>query len=110
MPLNDAPILIMCSDAPTAYTLVNVVSAARGDVVYAANGGEAIQRLRQFSFDGAVLCWQPEAQTVAAALQVKGVPFFMFGLPASGTAAITNALVVTDMDQVVPVLGTLLMS
>jgi hypothetical protein len=110
MSLNNAPILVMCWDAPTAHALVKVISAARGDVVYAANTGEAMQRLQQFSFNAAVLCWQTGADTVAAALQVNGVPFFMFGLPASGTAAIANALVVTDMDQVVPVLGTLLMS
>jgi streptogramin lyase len=58
MSLDNAPILVMCWDAPTAHALVNVISAARGDVVYAANTGEAMQRLQQFSFDAAVLCWQ----------------------------------------------------
>ena len=109
MPLSNAPILVMCWDAPTAHALVNVISTARGDVVYAANAGEALQRLQQFSFNAAVLCWQTGADTVAAALQVNGVPFFMFGLPAAGTAAIANALVVTDFDRVVPVLAMLLM-
>ena len=108
MPLNNAPILLMCWDAPTAHALVHVISAARGDVVYAPNAGEALQRLQQFSFDAAVLCWLTGADTVAAALRVHDVPFLMFGLPASGTAAIANALVVTDMDQVVPMLGMLL--
>jgi hypothetical protein len=108
MPLNNVSILVMCWDAPTAHALVNVISAARGDVVYAANAGEAMQRLQQFRFNGAVLCWQTAADTVAVALQVLGVPFIMFGLPARGTPAIANALVVTDMDQVVPVLGVLL--
>jgi hypothetical protein len=55
VPLNNAPILIVCSDALIAHALVKVVSAARGDVVYAVNDGEAAQRLRQFSFSGAVL-------------------------------------------------------
>ncbi len=108
MPLNNAPILVMCWDAPTAHALVNVISAGRGDVVYAANAREALQRLQQFSFDAAVLYWQTGAETVAVALRVHGVPFFVFGLPATGTAAIANALVVTDMDQVVPMLGMLL--
>jgi streptogramin lyase len=58
MPLNNAPILVMCWDAPTAHALVNVISAARGDVVYAANAGEALQRLQQFSFNAAVLGWE----------------------------------------------------
>jgi hypothetical protein len=71
MSLDNAPILVMCWDAPTAHALVNVISAARGDVVYAANTGEAMQRLQQFSLNAAVLCWQKGADTVAAALRVS---------------------------------------
>jgi hypothetical protein len=56
----------------------------------------------------AVLCWEMGADTVAATLRTHGVPFLMFGEPAIGTAAIANALVVAEMDQVVPVLAMLL--
>ena len=88
--------------------IVNVISAARGDVVYAANAGEALQRLQQFSFNAAVLGWEVGAYAVAAALRDKDIPFCLFGAPANGAVAIANALVVTDMDQVVPMLGMLL--
>jgi hypothetical protein len=106
--LNNASILVMCDDAQTANALVARISAARGDVVFAATAVEALQRLRQLRFHAAVASWQTGADAATVALQARCVPFCMFGTPPSGAVAPVGApLVVTD-DQVVPVLMTLL--
>src|SRR5258707_13060632 len=86
MPLNNAAIMVMCEDARMASDLVRVISAARGDVIFAANRTEAHQRLQQFQFSAAVLAWQIGVDAVATALRMHGVPFYIFGPPVVGVA------------------------
>ena len=100
MPLENAPTLIMCNDAETAHVLVTCVSEAQGDVVYTNNARDALHRLDQFSFDLAVIDSSPAADAVAKELKAQGIPFIVFGAPASEV----KAVVVTDVSQVVPVL------
>jgi hypothetical protein len=109
MPLNNTPILVMCDDPQTAHALVNEISAARGDILFAADRLEAHQRLQQFQVSAAVLAWQIGVDAVAATLRAHGVPFYVFGPPVVGVAAVAGALVVVDIDEVVPQLVALLL-
>lgn len=106
MSLRGVPILVMCEDAVAGHELVSCISRASGDVVFAANGLEASRHLRQFQFAAAVLALQEGAEAVAKTLQLRGVPFFIFG-PA-GAVTVAHALLVVDLALVVPTLTTLL--
>jgi hypothetical protein len=104
MRLRSRPILILPGRAPSAHALVAAVSGAHGDVVFAGNAVEPLQRPNQFRFDAAVFDWADSDHAVTAELLAQDVPFCPFGTPASGPASVPKALVVTDLEQVVPML------
>ncbi len=67
------------------------------------------ERIREFDFAAAVIAWQTGADNVVAELEDHKVPYFLFGLPPTGQAAIgSQPLVVTDVELVLPALVILL--
>ena len=74
MPLADTAIIVVCDHPETATALVQAITAANGDTVFAANAQEAAQRLKQFNFAGAVLAWQPGLADVAKSITAKSIP------------------------------------
>lgn len=107
--MSPATALILCDDAPIAHALVTRLDKEGLDVMFAAHSYEATSRVGQFDISAAVLAWQIGAEKLAAELEDRGVPFFRFGMPKPGTAAISGEpLVVRDLEEVVPTLVTLL--
>jgi hypothetical protein len=107
--LNRKPILVVCNDAWTANKLTARITEACGEIAYAANKLEALQQLNQFEFTAAVLTRQADTDGTAEALKTNHVPFCI--LETSAGAAVTvptvAAVVVADIDLVVPALRAL---
>jgi hypothetical protein len=102
-------IFVLCEKTHVACELVTRIARAGYDVIFAAHAHEAFRHLRQLDFAAAVIAWQVGADNVVAELDDYMVPYFMFGMPASGAAAIPGQpLVVTDLNIVVPTLVNLL--
>ena len=75
MPLRDLCVLVMIADAVDASELVRCVERAGGDVVAAANAYEALQRLKQFVFNAAVVDCSGGAESVVEELCARSIPF-----------------------------------
>ena len=95
MSLDKAKILVVCDDAERAAKLVAAVCEAHGDVIYATNSMEALQRLQQFDVAAAVLAWHAGAEATATASQAKKVPFCVFTEPRATAMPLVPALVIT---------------
>jgi DNA-binding LacI/PurR family transcriptional regulator len=109
MSLREAPILIMSEDAVTGHALVNAITEAGGDTVFAASSDEALRHMRHFRFAGALLTWQEGSDAVAQALELRRVPVLFFGAPpAEVGTTYPRATVIDDVAQVVPTLVALL--
>jgi len=108
MPMEDAPILVLCDDAETANALVTRIAHMHADVVYAPNKLTALLRISQFQFAAAVLVRQADTDDVAATLRAKGVPFCILDTASSKPVAVESGqVVVCDMDLVVPTVRAL---
>jgi hypothetical protein len=73
--------------------------------VVAANALEALQRLKQFKFDAAVIDCSPGAEGIAERLGLLKVPFCVCGSTKAPTS--WKPAVVTRIDRVVPILAAL---
>lgn len=103
------PVLIVCENAHVACQLVSRVDKSGCEKMFAAHAYEALERIREFDFAAAVIAWQAGADNVVAELEDHKVPYFLFGLPPAGEAAIgSQPLVVTDVELVLPALMILL--
>ena len=104
MSLDNASILVICEQAQIGSGLVELIAAADGDVIYAATACEALQRLAQFRFAGAVLATCSRAAEVADALRVKEIAFCVFGMDFARSVPIFGRLIASEMEELVPIL------
>ena len=110
-PVNQAPILVVCDLAQLGGELVlRIGGQSNGDVVYAANEDEALQRLSQFKFTAAVLATTSSQDRLTAALVEKCVPCCILDTAASKPVNVANqeTVVVYDIDLIVPTLQALI--
>ena len=110
MLLNQKPILVVCDDPLTANELATRITKAQGDIAYASNKLQVLQLLKQFQFAAAVTTRQADADGIAKALKVSGVPlcFLENVAPAAVAAPADDVVVVADLDLVVPALRALI--
>ena len=74
-PLADRCILVLACDAMHAIRLVGVLERAGADTVRADGASEAVRRIEQFVFDGAVIDCSLGAEGVAERLSASAIPF-----------------------------------
>jgi hypothetical protein len=108
MALDDVAILVVCDDGHMATRLVSRIETAHGDIVYAANTYEALERLKRYSFDAAVLVWYDGAAQVAAAVMAKSLPLCILADEAVTVPSNISSLTIGDADQLIPALNVLL--
>ena len=108
MPINPAPVLLVCADPEKGQDLFSKISRADIDVVFAATALEALYRLRQFQVAAAVVAWQEDIQHLIPTLEKQHVPFYVYGLPPAGATVCGQPLIVADIEHVVPTLMNLL--
>ena len=107
MPLKNTPIIVICEHPETATALVQAITAAGGDTVFAANAHEAAQRLNQFTFGAAVLAWQPGLADTANAIYAKSVPLCILTDGKEAALPDLEATKVSTVDDVVGALASL---
>jgi DNA-binding response OmpR family regulator len=102
--LQDLPrILLLERDAHVASHLVIHLEKAGADVITADHALQALQRLVQFTFSGAIIDYwlgAVDRTTVAQRLLQLGVPFVVHALVEPPSA--WRALCVADPDKIVP--------
>jgi hypothetical protein len=110
MSLNEAPILVACNDAQLANELVARVTRANGDVVYAANKLQAVERLEHFTFAAAVLVQQRDADDIGQRLREEDIPYCLLDKASSKPVYVSagDTVAVYDIDLVIPTLRALL--
>jgi len=74
MPLDEAPILVICDDTQLRNALTARIARAHGHVVFGGSSREALQRIEQVKFTAVVLVHQSDTDPIAAWLRENNVP------------------------------------
>jgi len=110
MPLNEARILVVCDNTQLKNELASRIARAHGEVIYAANEPEAIQRLEQSKFAAAVVAQQSDTDAITARLRENKLLCCVLDTASAKPVNVPapDTVAVYDVHLVVPTLQALL--